>query len=99
MISIGYARVSVSTGNGDSLDAQAEAIADWCAREGHELLAVHDDDGRSGTLDHHERGGLAAALADLEVPDGDDGRILVVHRLDRLARELHVQEAILAKAW
>lgn len=91
----GYVRVSISNGNGDSLDAQADAIREWASQHGHELVAVHEDDGKSGALDENDRPGLAAARAALS--GGADA--LVFHRLDPLARELHVQEAALAKAW
>lgn len=95
MKAVGYARISVASGNGDSLDAQADALAAWAKRERHDLVAVHQDAGLSGTLEATERAGLAAAFGTL----GASAELLVVHRLDRLARELHVQEAILAKAW
>ncbi len=54
------------------------------------------DDALSGTLGIENRPGLAASLVAL-----DDGLAegLVVHRPDRLARELHVQEVALARAW
>jgi len=91
----GYVRVSISNGNGDSLDAQADAIREWASQHGLDLVAVHEDDGKSGALDENDRPGLAAALAALS--GGADA--LVFHRLDPLAREQHVQEAALAKAW
>ncbi|MDP8942590.1 MAG: recombinase family protein [Actinomycetota bacterium] len=76
--------------------SQEEACRAWAAREGHEVVALHRDGGLSGRLGPEDRPGLAAALGELE--DGEaDG--LVVHRLDRFARELHVQEAALARAW
>lgn len=101
---LGYTRLSVAQdkdkGNGkaysDSLDAQADAIKAWCKEHGHRLVDTQPDDGRSGTLDEGGRTGLAAALNQLEAGQADG---LVVHRLDRLARALHVQEAILAKVW
>lgn len=43
-----------------------------------------------------DRPGLAAAIVSLEQ---DVAAGLVVHRIDRLARELHVQEVALANAW
>jgi DNA invertase Pin-like site-specific DNA recombinase len=54
------------------------------------------DAGVSGGLPVDERPGLAAALVEIEEGRADG---LVVHRIDRLARELHVQEAALARAW
>jgi DNA invertase Pin-like site-specific DNA recombinase len=92
---IGYVRTSVQ-GKGDSLEAQTEAITAWCKEQGHELLYVRRDDGRSGTLDSSERAGLATALSDLAEQAAEG---LVMHRLDRLGRALHVQEAILARVW
>ena len=59
-------------------------------------MAVHADHGMSGCLGPDDRPGLAAALVAVERGDADG---VVVHRLDRLARELHVQEAALARAW
>jgi DNA invertase Pin-like site-specific DNA recombinase len=94
---IGYVRTSASNANGDSLEAQRDAIREWCGREGHELAAVYVDDGRSGALAAEEREGLAAALTAIERDPAVEG--LVVHRVDRLARELHVQEAVLARVW
>lgn len=92
---VGYARTSVE--DGDSIDAQREAIAKWADEHGHRLLDIYCDDGESGAVGADERPGLAAALAALEEP-GERG-LLVVHRLDRLGRALHVQEAALAVAW
>jgi DNA invertase Pin-like site-specific DNA recombinase len=92
---VGYVRQSVANG-GDSLEAQADAIRAWAKAEGHRIVASFEDDGISGTLDETERPGLSLALAMLE--DGEaDG--IIVHRLDRLARRLHVSEAIFAKVW
>ena len=93
------AYVRVSTANqalGDSTKAQEEAIRAWGAQRGQEIVAVHADNGRSGALDETERPGLLAALNLIEDGEAD---ALVVHRLDRLARALHVQEAIVARVW
>lgn len=92
---VAYLRVSVAN-HSDSLDAQAEAIRAWAESEGHEIVGTHSDDGISGTRGADEREGLALAIASI-VYNGAEG--LAVHRLDRLARELHLQEAILAKVW
>lgn len=63
---------------------------------GHEVVDDYEDPVLSGSLPVDERPGLMAALVEIE-EDRADG--LVVHRLDRLARELHVQEAALATVW
>src|SRR5215211_5930203 len=94
---VAYCRTSTANGAGqDSLGAQADACRAWAEANGHELAAVERDDGLSGSLGPEDRPGLQASLLALEHGDAEG---LVVHRLDRLARELHVQEAALARAW
>jgi DNA invertase Pin-like site-specific DNA recombinase len=57
---------------------------------------VERDEHVRGALPVQERPGLLATIMAIE--DGEaDG--FIVHRLDRLARELHIQEAALAQAW
>jgi DNA invertase Pin-like site-specific DNA recombinase len=93
---VAYGRVSVSNGNGDSLEAQLEQIADWAELGGYRVVAEYVDDGVSGAKEMSDRDGLAAAIA--TIIEGE-AEILAVHRADRLARALHVQEAILARVW
>jgi DNA invertase Pin-like site-specific DNA recombinase len=92
---VAYLRVSVAN-QSDSLDAQREAIEAWAKSERHEIVATYADDGISGTRSADDREGLALSIASI-VYNGAEG--LVVHRLDRLARELHLQEAVLAQVW
>jgi DNA invertase Pin-like site-specific DNA recombinase len=91
-----YARTSTQNGAGsDSLAAQEDACRAWADAAGHVIEIAFRDDALSGALGVEDRPGLAAAL--LSIEDGSvDG--LVVHRVDRLARELHVQEVALAHA-
>ncbi len=92
-----YTRTSTANGNGqDSLGAQEDVCRAWAAAQGHEVVSVFRDEALSGGLPVAERHGLLSALAMLDSAQADG---LVVHRLDRLARELHVQEAALAHAW
>lgn len=72
-------------------------VRGWCRAAGHRLgRTVYRDEGRSGTLESADRPGLADALT--EVEDGTaDG--IVALTLDRFARTLVVQEAILAQIW
>jgi len=94
---VAYCRTSTANGAGqDSLGAQADACAGWAAAYGHEIVEVERDDGLSGSLGPEGRPGLQRALLALEQGETEG---LIVHRLDRLARELHVQEAALAHAW
>jgi DNA invertase Pin-like site-specific DNA recombinase len=90
-----YLRTSTQ-GNADSFESQLAACEEWAGRVGSRIVSVHTDRGLSGRLTPEERPGLADALARIENGEADG---LLVHRLDRLARELHVQEAVLARAW
>jgi site-specific DNA recombinase len=91
---IAYLRVS-SEGQEDGLglDVQRAEIAAWAGRHGHELVREVSETA-SGTI--LERDGISEALA--AVRDGEAEGI-VVYRLDRLARDLLVQEQLLAEAW
>lgn len=94
---VAYCRTSTANGAGsDSLQAQEDACRAWAEANGHEVVVAYRDDALSGALGIEDRPGLAASLVAL-----DDGEAegLVVHRPDRLARELHVQEVALARAW
>jgi len=94
---IAYLRTSTITGtNGDSIDAQEDACRRWAEAHGHQIVCVKKDEGISGGKDVDGRPGLAATLLAIEVKDADG---LIVHNVDRLARELHVQEAALDRVW
>jgi len=91
-----YVRTS-TTNNEDSLPAQEAACRAYAERQGYDVgTLVFSDAGVSGRTDLSDRPGLSEALTCVK-----DGRAhgLIVHRLDRLARELHVQEAALAHVW
>jgi len=79
---------------GQGLAIQQKTIRDWIKGHGHRLVGLHRDEGVSGTVE--EREGLTEALAAIRF-NGADG--LVVTTLDRLARSLTVQEAVLAQVW
>lgn len=95
---IAYLRVSTDTQaeEGAGLAVQASMIREWSARRRHEIVAWEEDAGISGTRAADQRPGLAGVL--LAVRNGEaDG--IVVRDLDRLAREVTVQEAVLAELW
>lgn len=93
---VAYCRVS-TTGqqDGTSLDEQERAVRAWARAHRHRVVAVHAD-AVSGTAGLEARDGLADALDD--VRERRAGGI-VVWRLDRLARDLIVQESILREVW
>ncbi len=93
---IGYIRVSTrgQAEDGLGLEMQVTAIEAHCATGGHELVALHRDEGVSGTTEVIDRPGLSVALQAI-VAGGAEG--LIVYRLDRLARSLWLQEVVIAQ--
>jgi len=93
---IGYLRVS-GAGQIDAwgLPRQEKAIKTYAAANGHRIVDWKRDEGVSGTLDGLDRPGFAAAVARL----GHGASGILAADLDRLARELTVQEAALAVIW
>lgn len=94
-LAIGYTRVSTAEQvNGFGLDVQRQAIKDYCKTNGLRLVSTFSDDGQSGSNGLDTRNGLAEALALVE---RGDAAVLVVYRLDRLARDLLLQETIMGR--
>jgi DNA invertase Pin-like site-specific DNA recombinase len=91
---VGYVRVSgtAQVEDGLGLEIQTQAIVGYCEGAGHELVAVHADEAVAGTL--AARRGLTAVLAAVEFGDAE---AVVVYRLDRLARDLLIQETVIER--
>ena len=91
-----YLRVSTDrqAEEGLGLDVQRAAIRMWARREGHRVVGWFADEGASGSNGLDSREALPSALAELRGHRADG---LVVYRLDRLARDLVVQETLLAE--
>lgn len=94
---VAYIRVS-SSGQLDAYgpDSQLADIRKWSRAHGHRIVDVKTDD-ITGKASITDRPALLECLQMLREPPKADG--LVVANLGRLARELHVQEAILATVW
>lgn len=95
---VAYLRVSTDrqAEQGQGLDIQERAIKRWARAQGHRIVEVLRDEGISGSKDAADRPSLTEAL-DLVERRRADG--IVVYRLDRLARSLTVQEAVLGHVW
>jgi DNA invertase Pin-like site-specific DNA recombinase len=93
---IGYVRVSTGkqAEEGLGLEIQEQAIRSWAKAHHHKIVTVIADEGISGAKELDDRPGLAEALA--RVGNGVVGGICVA-RLDRLARDLVLQEQLLAE--
>jgi len=87
-----YTRVSGATQvKKDGLTRQASAIKRYSKANGYEVVQVFREEGVSGTLE--ERPALATLMVDLE-QNGHGIKTVIIEKLDRLARDLMVQEAI-----
>jgi DNA invertase Pin-like site-specific DNA recombinase len=95
---VGYPRVSTrgQVKTGASIPYQDREIRAWARRNGHRIVGMFPEEGRSGALDLEDRAALTASI-DMIATRKAEG--LVCYSLDRLARETTVQEAILARVW
>lgn len=91
---VAYLRVSTDkqAEEGLGLEVQEQAIRGWARKNGHRLVEVFIDAGVSGSNGLETRRELPEALEALR--DGAAAG-LVVYRLDRLARDLVLQEQLL----
>ena len=80
----------------DTVSGQIDDLTVWAESNGHEIVTVCEDEAVSGKLPAAERPGLACILDVVEEGEAD---AVLVRSLDRLARELTVQEATLALVW
>lgn len=95
-VAIGYVRVSTTDQlDGLGLDIQRASIEQLATEHGYTLAHIYADEGISGKEDIGTRTGLGDALRHL----GDGASVLIIPKLDRLARDLMVQEQVLAEAW
>src|SRR5919107_1086 len=91
-----YCRQSDSGGDGvDSLSIESQELRlrQYAESQGWSVLTVERDADLRGWQDEDERPGLAAALRHAE----EDGDVLLVWDLSRLARKLRIQENIVAR--
>lgn len=94
---VSYLRVS-TTGqlDGYGFDVQREHIRQWAKTNGHKIIGEYTD-AVTGKADAADRPGLLEALQMVRRPPEAEG--IVVGKLDRLARQLTTQEAILSLVW
>lgn len=92
---LGYLRVSGKSQAGpdrDGFERQAVAIDSYAKANGIEVTAYYFEPGVSGTTAGEDRLGWVAMMAALQ---SNGTRIAIVEKLDRLARDLMVQEHII----
>lgn len=95
---VAYTRVSTDrqAERGNGLDVQRATIKQWAKANDHTVSQWATDEGVSGSNGLDSRVGLFDAVAAVQ-----DGTVegLVVYKLDRLARDLILQETILGMIW
>jgi DNA invertase Pin-like site-specific DNA recombinase len=92
---LGYTRVSTQEQvDGFGLAVQRSAIRDYCKASGLRLVRTFSDEGLSGSNGLDTRVALADALA---LAESGQVSAFVVYRLDRLARDLVLQETLMAR--
>jgi DNA invertase Pin-like site-specific DNA recombinase len=77
---------------GDGFTRQTEAIEAYAKANGYEIAGFYRDEGVSGTL--ADRPALAEMMVSLE-KNGHGVKTVIVERVDRLARDLMIQETLL----
>jgi site-specific DNA recombinase len=93
---VAYLRVSTDAqAERLGLDVQKAAVTEWAGAHRHQIAAEFTDAGVSGSNGLDTRTGLADAFTMLRSGDASG---IVVYRLDRLARDLIIQEQLLAEA-
>ncbi len=88
-----YLRVSgMGQVDGDGFTRQADAISRYSTANGIHIAQTFREEGVSGTKDLDDRPALQDLLLAIE---GGDVRIVIIEALNRLARDLMIQETIL----
>ena len=89
----GYLRVSgKGQVKGDGFTRQQKAIEKYAKENGIEIHRIYRDEGVSGGL--ADRPALAEMIVDLE-ENGHGAKTVIVEKLDRVARDLMIQETII----
>lgn len=91
---IGYCRVSTDNQRDEgTIEIQEMALKEYVYPNNYELVKIFKDEGISGGLEHRP------ALAELFNYVEDHGNIhgVLIYKLDRLARDLYIQEHLIKK--
>jgi DNA invertase Pin-like site-specific DNA recombinase len=91
---VGYCRVSTDGQKEEkTIEIQRHALREYVEKKGYELSAIFCDEGISGGLE--DRPGLSELFDHLEAQADVDG--VLIFKLDRLARDLYIQEHLIKK--
>src|SRR3989344_6564798 len=91
---IGYCRVSTDNQKEEgTIEIQEHALREHAEAKGYNLVTIFRDNGVSGCLEN--RPGLVELFSYLESNKETDG--VLIYKLDRLARDLYIQEHLIKK--
>lgn len=91
---IGYCRVSTDNQREDkTIDIQKEALEEYAQSNNYELVRVFSDNGVSGGLE--DRPALVEMFDYLEGEEGKGVDGVIIYKLDRLARDVRIQENLI----
>ena len=93
---IGYCRVSTDNQKDEgTIDIQRQALREYAEQRDYELVKTFEDEGVSGGL--QDRAGLAEMFSYLEDKENKGIEAVLIFKLDRLARDLYIQEHLIKK--
>ena len=93
---VAYCRVSTDNQKEEgTINLQVDAIREYCQKKGFDLVDTFKDEGVSGGLE--DRPALVTFFNFLEGEEGKEIQAVIVWKLDRLARDLYIQEHLIQK--
>jgi len=93
---VGYCRVSTDNQKEEgTIELQENSLKKYADKNGCELVKIFKDDGISGASDLENRPGLAELFSYAESNKEIEG--VLIFKLDRLARDLYIQEHLIKK--
>lgn len=93
---VGYCRVSTDNQKEEgTIEIQVKALKQYVDKNNFELIKVFKDEGISGSKELENRPGLAELFNYLENHYNIEG--ILIYKLDRLARDLYIQEHLIKK--
>jgi len=93
---VAYCRVSTDNQKEEgTIELQRQALKEYAKTHGYEVVNFFEDEGVSGGLE--ARPALASLFDFLEADEGRQIGAVIVWKLDRLARDLYIQEHLIRK--
>ena len=93
---VGYCRVSTENQKEEgTIEIQEKALKRYVKEKDFELIKIFKDEGISGSSELENRPGLAELFNFIEDNKGIEG--VLIFKLDRLARDLYIQEHLIKK--